>query len=116
MGATDPGAVRGEPLNERPYLPEIRAEQLSIALANLPTTLISSALIALSGAVVLNIEGGYWWIPWWVAAVVAVAIVRGLWLLRLRSRPEATRDTEACLRQAAQLWPFWPASSGRPCR
>ncbi len=56
-------------------------------------------LIALSGAVVLNIEGGYWWIPWWVAAVVAVAMVRGLWLLRLRSGPEARRDTEACLRQ-----------------
>lgn len=99
MGATDPGVARDAPLNERPYLREIRAEQLSIALANLPTTLISSVLIALSGAVVLNIEGGYWWIPWWVAAVVAVAMARGLWLLRLRSRPEATRDTEACLRQ-----------------
>ncbi|PKR87449.1 hypothetical protein CXZ10_19795 [Pleomorphomonas diazotrophica] len=103
MGATGSGKSRGERLKERPYHHEIRAEQLNIALANLPVSLISSILIAISGAVVLDIEAGHWWIPGWLTAVIGTSILRGLWLLRQRRRPAASRDTERCLRQLSAL-------------
>ncbi|WP_026791714.1 putative bifunctional diguanylate cyclase/phosphodiesterase [Pleomorphomonas oryzae] len=86
-------------MDERPYHREIRAEQLSIALNNLPTTLISSVIISTSGTIVLGTESGYAWIPWWLVAVIGTSILRGLWLLGVRRSPAAARDTERCLGQ-----------------
>lgn len=103
MGATGSGISKGETLKERPYHREIRAEQLKIALANLPVSLISSVMIATSGAIVLEIEAEHWWIPWWLTAVIGTSILRGFWLLHQRSQPEASRDTERSLGQLSGL-------------
>lgn len=103
MRATGPGISRDGKLNDRPYRQEIRAEQLAIALNNLPTTLISSVIISASGTIVLGTESGYAWIPWWLAAVVGTSILRGLWLLGVRRSPATIRDTERCLGQLRLL-------------
>ncbi len=97
MGAAAPGASQGNSSTERPYRQEIRAEQLNIALNNLPTTLISSVIISASGAVVLDIEAGYSWIPRWLAVVICTSLLRGLWLFYVHRRPAAVEDTERCL-------------------
>lgn len=99
MGAVATGASQGNSLTEQPYRQAIRAEQLNIALNNLPTTLIASVMIASSGSVVLDVESHYSWIPWWLAAVIGTSLLRGLWLVDVRREPAANRDTERCLRQ-----------------
>lgn len=99
MRATGPGISQGGNQTERPYRREIRTEQLNIALNNLPTTLIASSIIASSGAIVLDIQSGYAWIPGWLATVIVTSLLRALWLLRIRRRPVAVRDTEKSLRQ-----------------
>lgn len=98
-----PGISQDKSLDKRPYRGEIRAEQLNIALNNLPTTLISSVIISTSGTIVLGIESAYGWIPWWLAAVVGTSILRGLWLLGVRRSSGAVRDTEKCLGQLRLL-------------
>lgn len=103
MGASGPATVQGKHQNERPYRQEIRAEQLNIALNNLPTTLIASVIISASGSIVLDIESNYSWIPWWLAAVICTSLLRGLWLVGVRSRPAAIENTERCLRQLRLL-------------
>ncbi len=103
MGAIGPAISRDDALNERPYQQEIRAEQLNIALNNLPTTLIASTLISVSGAIVLDIESSYSWIPWWLTTVIGTSLLRGLWLLGHRSGSGAIRDPERCLGQMRLL-------------
>lgn len=103
MGATGSAVSPGKNPDERPYRQQIRAEQLNIALNNLPTTLIASVLISTSGAVVLDIESDCSWIPWWLTAVIGTSVLRGLWLLGIRRSSTAIHDTERCLGQMRLL-------------
>ncbi|WP_370677685.1 putative bifunctional diguanylate cyclase/phosphodiesterase [Pleomorphomonas sp. PLEO] len=103
MGASGSEVSQGGNPNERPYRQEIRAEQLNIALNNLPTTLIASILISVSGSIVLDIESGYSWIPWWLAAVIGTSVLRGIWLLVIRHKSVTVRNTERCLLQLRLL-------------
>jgi diguanylate cyclase len=57
----------------------------------------------MSGSIVLDIEAGYAWIPWWLAAVIATSVLRALWLLRLRRKSATIANTEGCLRRLRGL-------------